>query len=124
MVAKAGAGPSPIHHKSLTASNLADALQCCLSPQARDAAASIAAQMEAEDGVRAAVQSFHRQLPLEKIRCDLIPTEPAVWSYSRTKKTLRLSKMAAQVLSDSSIKAKRLSMSVTPDATSPSPCLR
>ncbi|KAM0323272.1 hypothetical protein ACHAQA_008863 [Verticillium albo-atrum] len=90
------------------ASNLADALRYCLSTQAATAAANIAAQMAKEDGVRAAVRSFHRQLPLEKIQCDLIPSAPAVWSYNKTKKPLKLSKMAAEILSDSSISAKHL----------------
>ncbi|CAH0027346.1 unnamed protein product [Clonostachys rhizophaga] len=98
MVANAGAGPQPIPHKSLTADNLADAIRYCLSQQAAIAAASIAASMESEAGVQAAVQSFHRQLPLERIRCDLIPSEPASWTYTKTKKPLRLSKMAAEII--------------------------
>ncbi|PNH41013.1 hypothetical protein VD0004_g6051 [Verticillium dahliae] len=109
MVAKAGAGPLPIHHKSLTARNLAEAIRFCLSNEAAAAAASIATQMQAEVGVQAAARSFHLQLPLEKIRCDLIPTEPAVWSYTKTKRPLKLSKLAAEMmLSDSSINVKHL----------------
>ncbi|KAL9946753.1 hypothetical protein ACHAP0_007744 [Verticillium nonalfalfae] len=109
MVAKAGAGPLPIHHKSLTATNLAEAIRFCLSSQAAAAAESIATQMQAEVGVQAAARSFHQQLPLEKIRCDLIPTEPAVWSYTKTKRPLKLSKLAAEMmLSDSSMNVKHL----------------
>jgi hypothetical protein len=114
MVAKAGAGPNPIPHAELTADNLAEAIQYCLSQKAADAAASIAASMRSEVGVQAAVQSFHRQLPLERIPCDLIKSEPAVWLYSKTKRPIRLSKVAAEiVLSNTSTESKYLKMSVS-----------
>ncbi|KAI6758011.1 hypothetical protein HG531_003836 [Fusarium graminearum] len=98
MVAKAGAGPFPIPHKELSVENLSHAIKFCLSDEATAAAALIAKKMESEVGVRAAVQSFHRHLPLERMRCDLIPTEPAVWSYSKSKRPIRLSKMAAEII--------------------------
>ncbi|KAH8734160.1 hypothetical protein BGZ61DRAFT_566508 [Ilyonectria robusta] len=109
MVANAGAGPSPINHKELTAENLSQAIQYCLSHKAAEAAASIAARMRAEVGVRAAVQSFHRQLPLERIPCDLIKSEPAVWLYNKASRPVRLSKMAAEIiLANKSVESKSL----------------
>lgn len=119
MVAKAGAGPDPIPHADLTAENLAQAIRYCLSQQAAEAAVSIAEQMKSESGVRAAARSFHRQLPLELMRCDLIPTEPAVWTYSKSKRAIRLSKVAAQiVLSNTSTESKHMKMSVALDRPS------
>ncbi|KAJ5597984.1 hypothetical protein N7537_008068 [Penicillium hordei] len=98
MVAKAGAGPRPIPHTEMTADLLAEGIRYCLSNEAVAAAASLAANMESERGVRAAVQSFHRQLPLERIRCDLIPEHPAVWVYSKSKPPIKLSKIAAEII--------------------------
>ncbi|KAM0490394.1 hypothetical protein ACHAP8_011611 [Fusarium lateritium] len=98
MVAKAGAGPFPIPHKELSVENLSEAIRYCLSDKAAAAAMLIAKKMESEVGVRAAVQSFHKNLPLERMRCDLIPTEPAVWSYSKSKRPIKLSKMAAEII--------------------------
>ncbi|CAH0057202.1 unnamed protein product [Clonostachys solani] len=98
MVAKAGAGPFPIPHKELSVDNLAEAIHYCLSDEAAAAAALIAKKMESEVGVRAAVQSFHKHLPLERMRCDLIQNEPAVWSYSKSKRHIKLSKMAAEII--------------------------
>ncbi|KAH7166450.1 hypothetical protein EDB81DRAFT_918891, partial [Dactylonectria macrodidyma] len=103
MVAKAGAGPPPIPHTELTSSNLADAIQYCLSDQAQSAAADIASRMSSESGVQAAARSFHRQLPLERMRCDLIPEQPAVWSYTKAKRPIKLSKLAAEIISAKSL---------------------
>jgi hypothetical protein len=111
MVANAGAGPDPIPHTELTVDNLTVAIHYCLSPQAATAAALIADKMSSEVGVRAAVQSFHKGLPLERIRCDVIPSEPAVWSYSKSKKSIKLSKIAAEILiSTKSIDSKHLKL--------------
>lgn len=111
MVANAGAGPAPIPHTELTVDKLAVAIRYCLSPQAATAAATVADKMSSEVGVRAAVQSFHKCLPLERIRCDVIPSEPAAWSYSKLKNPIKLSKMAAEILvSTSSIDNKHLKL--------------
>ncbi|GKT49505.1 sterol 3-beta-glucosyltransferase UGT80B1 [Colletotrichum spaethianum] len=89
MVANAGAGPKPIRQQHLNVANLADAIRYCLSPRAVSAAQSIAAQMESENGVKAAVDSWHRQLPLERMQCDLIPSQPAAWAYAKSKKPIK-----------------------------------
>jgi hypothetical protein len=109
MVANAGAGPSPIPHAALTVNNLSEAIRYCLSQKAATAAATIADKMASEAGVGAAVQAFHKQLPLERIPCDLITNEPAVWLYSKSKHPMKLSKLAAEFLiSNKSIDAKHL----------------
>ncbi|KAL0935968.1 sterol glucosyltransferase [Colletotrichum truncatum] len=100
MVAIAGAGPKPIPHKQLNVENLADAIQFCLTPEALTAAGELAAKMKTENGVATAAQSFHANLPLEALPCDIFPDQPATWEYKRSKKHLKLSKKAAGILLD------------------------
>ncbi|RBR07234.1 uncharacterized protein FIESC28_10733 [Fusarium coffeatum] len=109
MVANAGAGPHPIPHARLNVMNLSEAIGYCLSQKASDAARAIADRMAGETGVRAAVQSFHKQLPLERMLCDLLPSEPAVWLYTKSKRPIKLSRTAAEILlSTKTIDAKHL----------------
>ncbi|KAJ5238331.1 Sterol 3-beta-glucosyltransferase [Penicillium chermesinum] len=98
MVSKAGAGPDPIPHAELTAENLANAMQFCLTPEAAAAAQGIAAKMQHETGVATAVNSFHRNLPLDRMRCSIMPNQPAVWEYKKGKQSLTLSKVAVNIL--------------------------
>jgi hypothetical protein len=100
MVAAAGAGPPPIPQKVLNSSNLADAIEFCLTPEASTAAARMAAKMHRESGVKRAAESFHANLPLERLQCDVFRDRPAVWSYKKGGKTVRLSSTAAWILSD------------------------
>lgn len=96
MIACAGAGPLPIPHKQLTSDNLKEAIAFCLTQDAKIAAQSLASRMVNESGVQAAVLSFHANLPLETMQCDLIGTASASWRYK--KNYLHLSKLAAQIL--------------------------
>lgn len=99
MVAAAGAGPSPIPQKQLNAANLAEAIRFCLRPEVSAAAQKMAAQMRSEAGVRRAVASFHANLPLERMRCDVLPRLAASWSLKTSHgRKVKLSKEAAQVL--------------------------
>ncbi|KAM5345672.1 hypothetical protein ACJ41O_011533 [Fusarium nematophilum] len=107
MVAKSGARPIPIPHTELTTSTLTEAIRCCLSEKAQRAAAEIAARMQSEQGVQNAVRSFHGQLPLERLRCDILPGQPAVWAFNDSKRSMKLSKTAVEILlSDLSLKEK------------------
>lgn len=98
MVAAAGAGPKPIPQSSLSVDTLVDAIQFCLTPQAREAAQGIAAKMRTENGVKAAVASFHANLPVRELGCDIIKGQPAAWVYPVKNTRIRLSKVAAEVL--------------------------
>ncbi|KAH7041926.1 hypothetical protein B0J12DRAFT_720801 [Macrophomina phaseolina] len=100
MVAAAGAGPGPIPHRTLTANCLAEAIRFCLTAEASAAARRIADKMRVESGVKAAVESFHANLPIERLRCELLPDQPAAWTLSKgkSKKSIKLSKLAAEVL--------------------------
>ncbi|KAF2798871.1 glycosyltransferase family 1 protein [Melanomma pulvis-pyrius CBS 109.77] len=96
MVATAGAGPQPIHHQSLTSQNLADAINFCLLPTTMEAAQEISATMATEHGVEAAAHSFHANLPIETLQCDILPDRPAAWMYKKA--PIKLCKLAAQIL--------------------------
>jgi hypothetical protein len=98
MVANAGAGPKPIPPSQLDPQTLADGIVYCLTPQARSAAQALAEQMQSEQGVQAAAQSWLRQLPKHRLQCDLVPTEPAAWVYKKGKKPVKLSKIVAEEL--------------------------
>ena len=109
MVASAGAGPPPIPHKTLNAANLSKAIEFCKTPEASAAAKAVAVRMAQEDGVTAAVESFHRHLDPEKMRCDLIPTLPALFPSTKRRstnrfklqyesKTVKISGLAAEIL--------------------------
>lgn len=114
MVANAGAGPRPIPHRQLNAENLAEAIRYCLSPRSVTAAQGIAAKMEAERGVRAAADSWWKQLPLKRVQCDLVPSQPAVWAFSKSKGQIKLSKIAAEVLlANDVVQVKQLSALVS-----------
>ncbi|OJD33418.1 sterol glucosyltransferase [Diplodia corticola] len=96
MVAATGAGHVPISQKKLTIDNLAEAIRYCQSPQASRAANEISERMRIESDIEAAVASFHKSLPLEKISCHLFPDQPAVWKYSKGKQRIKLSNLDAQ----------------------------
>ncbi|CAG7925672.1 unnamed protein product [Penicillium olsonii] len=98
LIASRGLGPKPIPHKSLNPQNLADAIRFCLTPSAQAAARDVANQMRDEAGVSTAVASFHRNLPLDRMRCDLLTSEPAVWKLKKSSKPFYLSRLAAEVL--------------------------
>ena len=99
MVAAAGAGPMPIPQRGLTAESLSEAVKFCLSNEAARAAAAIADQMQFEIGVEAAVKSFHRNLPIRNMPCDLVPHLPAAFCYHKGKQTIKLSSFATEIVS-------------------------
>jgi len=120
MIAAAGAGPQPIHHKTLTEEKLTAAIHYCLSDEARTAASSISRRMRQEDGVSSAVESFQINLPVEQMHCDLLVDQVAVWQYllknkgSKKKTPIKLSDEAAFVLVEhKKIDAKHLKLYVS-----------
>lgn len=98
MVAAVGAGPSPIHHKSLTAENFAEALRFCHDDKVQEAAAGTARRMRNENGVRTAVMSFLNNLLVERMQCDYLTDHPASWTLRVHGKTTKISRVAAEIL--------------------------
>jgi len=94
-VASAGAGSPPIPQKELSVDVLVEALKRCLSPEVANAAQQIAVRMRAESGVDEAVQSFHRNLPLEAMLCDALPQYAATWRCKKKGRVFKLCDVAA-----------------------------
>ncbi|KAF8913387.1 hypothetical protein CPB85DRAFT_1561165 [Mucidula mucida] len=98
MIEKAGAGPKPIKPKQLDVDRLKEAIAFVMSPSAKDAAQRMADQIRSENGVDRGASSFYRHLPLENMKCSLVPSRIAVW-WSE-KHSLRLSSFAAITLAE------------------------
>lgn len=101
MIKRAGAGPAPIPHKKLTADNLAEAILEALTPGVVERARELGKAVRAEDGARAAAHSFQEQLDIDQFRCDIFPSEKAVWKVRKSR--MRLSALAATVLGNAGL---------------------
>ncbi|KAL1543699.1 sterol 3beta-glucosyltransferase [Salvia divinorum] len=60
-----GLGPAPIPISQLTVESLTEAIRFMLQPEVKSRAIEVAARIEKQDGVGAAVDAFHRHLPAE-----------------------------------------------------------
>ncbi|KAI9642619.1 hypothetical protein NHQ30_009424 [Ciborinia camelliae] len=98
MVAAAGAGPSPIEHKSLNVTTLSETIKFLLSPDVMAAAHKLALKIRQENGVKEAVNSFHKNLPIQGMSCELMPQNPATWLWKKGRRRLKLSHQAAATL--------------------------
>lgn len=115
MVAAAGAGPKPLRQRHFDATKLAEAIRFCQTDHARAAARRLSEQIKREDGVDAAVRSFHANLPMDKLRCDILPDQPASWCTKRGGQQVKVSTLAAGVLAqDIDLDPKKLSRYVHP----------
>ena len=104
VVAASGAGPQPIAYRQLNVENLLNAIHVCRSREAKIAAEGIASRMRQENGVKTAVQSFHRRLPNSELYCDIVPQHTARWIYKpkRSKHaSVKLSNEALAILLNS-----------------------
>lgn len=98
MVAAANAGPKPIPYRLLSGNSLAEAIKYCLNEKIGYGAYQIALKMKVDDGVKSAVSSFHRHLPENDIRCDILLDQAATWSYEKSKRPMKLSTIASSIL--------------------------
>jgi hypothetical protein len=111
MVAAAGAGPTPIPQKELNTESLSRAIKFCLSNEAAVAAAKIAQKMSTEAGVQDAARSFHRNLPIQDMACDLIPHLAATFQLDKGKRMKKLSSLATgMILANQPKEAKSLKL--------------
>jgi hypothetical protein len=106
MVARAGAGPSPIPYKDLTAEGLANAILVALKPETLERAKELGERIREEKGCEAGAASFHAHMDVRRLRCMIAPSRAAVWQV-RTKgsatEDIRLSAFAAAVLGNEGI---------------------
>lgn len=85
-------------YRSLTSQKLLQAIHYCLSPEAAAAAQRLSESIQAENGVLAAVESFHSHLPQAKMVCDFYPEQPAALLYDAGKKSVKMCKPVASIL--------------------------
>ncbi|KAK2685992.1 hypothetical protein QWA68_015327 [Fusarium oxysporum] len=98
MIARAGAGPTPIPFKKMTAESLAASILCALNPEVKEAAQRLAQTIMQEDGASNAAMDFLNRLDVDELRCDLCPDRLAIWKHKST--GTRLSGFAMTCLVD------------------------
>lgn len=100
MVVNAGAGAKEaLPLKKLNSEKFAEGIRQCLQPEAKASAEAIAKSIEEEgDGAENAVDSFHRALDLDAMRCQVFKDRVAVWKVRHT--VSQLSALAADLLVD------------------------
>ncbi|KAI8962389.1 glycosyltransferase family 1 protein [Daldinia sp. FL1419] len=99
MLSNAGAGPTPVPYKKLSAERLAAGIKTCLTDEVLQAAQKISRNIELEgDGAENAVRAFHKNLiaPEEgSMRCSILDDRVAVWRVKQT--SIKLSALAAYI---------------------------
>jgi UDP:flavonoid glycosyltransferase YjiC (YdhE family) len=101
MIARAGAGPTPIPQKQLTAERLVEAIDFCLRPETLERAKELALRTAAERGSDTGAHLFHQHLTPDRLRCTLAPSRTAVWRIKRTQ--VRLSAFAVCTLTNANL---------------------
>ncbi|KAJ5654408.1 hypothetical protein N7490_001411 [Penicillium lividum] len=74
-----GLGPSPLREKALSSEKFVEAFRYCLRPDVKQVASRLGQQIQRENGTVNAVNSFHRHLQWEKVRCSDAETEPVIY---------------------------------------------
>jgi hypothetical protein len=82
----------------LTTEVLVEALHQCFSNEVKIAAEDIASKMRRENGVAQAVESFHRNLPIPSMVCDVLPQYAATWRCKKKGNSIKLCDPAAYAL--------------------------
>lgn len=103
MVARAGAGPSPIPFKDLSAESLAAGILEALKPSTLERAKELGNRIREEKGCEAGAASFHAQMDVNSLRCTMMPSRVAVWQVNTKgskNSNIKLSAFAATVLGD------------------------
>lgn len=106
MIARAGAGPSPIPYKQLTPERLSTTILEALKPETLERARQLGEHIREEKGCEAGAANFHARLNVEGLRCAMAQTRAAVWQVkTKGSKTdgIRLSAFAATVLGNEGI---------------------
>ncbi|MCJ1314633.1 hypothetical protein MMC25_008315 [Agyrium rufum] len=101
MVAKAGAGPTPVPYKHLTAAILSQSISEALKPAVLERARELGQRISHEKGADQGGKCFHDSLDVDGLRCALAPSRAAVWRVKRTK--TRLSAFAAATLGNAGL---------------------
>ncbi|KAG7423269.1 Sterol 3-beta-glucosyltransferase UGT80A2 [Fusarium oxysporum f. sp. raphani] len=84
MVAKAGAGPTSVPFKELTAGILAESIAFALQPEVQEVAQGMAEHIAEENGAGQAATDITDRLEVDKMRCDICPERLATWFHRKT----------------------------------------
>ncbi|KAI5459459.1 hypothetical protein BGZ63DRAFT_361259 [Mariannaea sp. PMI_226] len=84
MIARAGAGPTPVPFKDMTAESLAASIKFALKTEVQEAVRDMAEQIAEEDGAGDAAADIQGRLDIDQYRCDLCPERLAIWRHKRT----------------------------------------
>ncbi|KAM0324920.1 hypothetical protein ACHAQA_007886 [Verticillium albo-atrum] len=84
MIARAGAGPTPVPFKAMTAESLAASITFALQPEVQVAAQVMAEHIEEEDGAGDTARDFQDRLNIDTMRCDVCPERMAIWRHKKT----------------------------------------
>ncbi|KAH7018846.1 glycosyltransferase family 28 domain-containing protein [Ilyonectria destructans] len=81
MIARAGAGPTPVPFKKMTAETLAASIAFALKPEVQQAVQDMAQRIGIEDGAGDTARDFQERLGIDIFRCDICPDKLAVWQH-------------------------------------------
>ncbi|KAF4967821.1 hypothetical protein FZEAL_10481 [Fusarium zealandicum] len=84
MMARAGAGPTSVPFKDLTADILAESIAFALKPAVQDVAEEMAQNIAEEDGAGETAMDIQDRLDVEHLRCDVCPERLATWLHRKT----------------------------------------
>ncbi|KAF4991311.1 hypothetical protein FDECE_14081 [Fusarium decemcellulare] len=84
MMARAGAGPTSVPYKELTAEILAESIKFALKPEVQDVVQEMALNIEEEDGAGDTALDIHDRLDMDHLRCDICPERLATWLHRKT----------------------------------------
>ncbi|KAH7110043.1 glycosyltransferase family 28 domain-containing protein [Dactylonectria estremocensis] len=98
MIARAGAGPTPVPFKEMTAETLAASITFALKPEVQEAVQDMAQHIGMEDGAGDTARDIQERLGISLFRCDICPDKLAVWQHKAT--GAHLSCFAAACLAD------------------------
>lgn len=96
MVHRAGAGPSPIPYKLLTAEDLAGQIRQALQPDTKERAKELSDRIKHEHGTQTAAQFFSETPQMQNLNCFLLPDRVGEWRLRRT--NIVICHLAAAVL--------------------------
>ena len=98
MIYRAHAGPEPVPFKNLTEENLGNSITKALQPDIQASVKKMSEKIAGEHGSEDAAAAFNNAVGYDSMRCLICPERVAVWRVKKT--NLRLSSLAATVLTD------------------------
>lgn len=84
MIARAGAGPTPIPFKEMTSETLRASIEFALRPEVQTAVQEMADRIAIENGAADTTADFQSRHNIGEMRCDLCPDRLASWKHRRT----------------------------------------